>query len=94
MRIYEQNHALLHAKTAVIDSALSMVGSANLDMRSFVHNNEVNAVVVGSEFARRLEAVFERDVTNAREIDLASWRERPFVDKLKEAGSSLFSYWL
>lgn len=94
VRIYEQRYALLHAKTAVIDSALSMVGSANLDMRSFLHNNEVNAVVVGSDFARRLEAVFERDLKDTRELDLKSWRKRPFTDKLKEFGSSLFSYWL
>lgn len=94
VRIYEQRHALLHAKTAVIDSALSMVGSANLDMRSFLHNNEVNAVIVGSEFARRVEQVFERDLKDTRELDLKKWRQRPFTDKLKEFGSSLFSYWL
>lgn len=94
IRIYEQRHALLHAKTAVVDSALSMVGSANLDMRSFLHNNEVNAVIVGSQFANRLEAVFERDLEDTREIDLEKWRERPLSDKLKEAASSLLSYWL
>lgn len=94
VRIYEQRYALLHAKAAVIDTALSMVGSANLDMRSFLHNNEVNAVVVGSEFARRMEQVFERDLKNSRELDLKSWRKRPFTDKLKEFSSSLFSYWL
>ena len=61
MRIYEQRYAMLHAKSMVIDTALSMVGSANFDMRSFLHNNEVNAVIVGSEFAQRMEALFERD---------------------------------
>ena len=94
VRIYEQRYALLHAKTAVIDTALSMVGSANLDVRSFLHNNEVNAVVVGSAFAERLENVFERDLNDTRELTLESWRKRPFMDKLKEQGSRLFSYWL
>lgn len=94
VRIFEQPYALLHAKTAVIDGALSMVGSANLDMRSFLHNNEVNAVVIGSDFAQRLEQTFQRDLKSTREIDLRSWRKRPFMDKLKEFGSSLFSYWL
>ncbi|HEY5807397.1 MAG TPA: phospholipase D-like domain-containing protein, partial [Povalibacter sp.] len=94
VRIYEQRYALLHAKTAVIDSALSMVGSANLDMRSFLHNNEVNAVIVGSDFAARLEKVFERDLRDTRQLNLERWRQRPFMDKLKETGSSLFSYWL
>jgi len=94
VRIYEQRYALLHAKTAVIDSALSMIGSANLDMRSFLHNNEVNAVVIGAEFARRLERLFERDLVDSRELSFNAWRKRPFSDKLKEFGSSLFSYWL
>jgi cardiolipin synthase len=82
VRIFEQRYALLHAKTAVIDSALSMVGSANLDMRSFLHNNEVNAVVIGADFAQRLEAVFERDLRDTRELQLSSWRDRSLVDKL------------
>ncbi|HEY4367834.1 MAG TPA: cardiolipin synthase [Steroidobacteraceae bacterium] len=94
VRIYEQPYALLHAKTAVIDTALSMVGSANLDMRSFLHNNEVNAVIVGSGFARQLEQVFQRDLQNTRELNIEEWRKRPLGEKLKEFGSSLFSYWL
>lgn len=94
VRIYEQRYALLHAKTAVIDTALSMVGSANLDMRSFLHNNEVNAVVVGTGFARSLEQTFERDLQDSKELQLAQWRQRPLLQKLKEMGSSLFGYWL
>jgi cardiolipin synthase len=94
VKLYEQRDALLHAKTLVIDGALSMVGSANFDMRSFLHNNEVNAVVVGSDFARRMEQVFERDVASAAEITLEAWRKRSVVEKMKEKGASLFSYWL
>lgn len=94
VRIFEQRYALLHAKTAVIDSALSMVGSANLDMRSFLHNNEVNAVIVGSAFARRLEETFERDLKDTKEQKLTDWRNRPFMDKVKEFSSSLFGYFL
>lgn len=94
VRIHEQRHALLHAKTLVIDTALSTVGSANFDMRSFLHNNEVNAVIVGSDFAKRMEEVFERDLSSAHELTLDEWRERPFDQKLKELASSLLSYWL
>jgi cardiolipin synthase len=94
VRIYEQRYALLHAKSMAIDTALSMVGSANFDMRSFLHNNEVNAVVVGSDFAQRLEALFERDLRDTRELKLQSWRQRPWLDRFKERASSLFSYWL
>lgn len=94
VRIYEQRQALLHAKTMVIDTALSVVGSANFDMRSFLHNNEVNAVVIGSEFARDMEALYRRDLDDTHELQLDSWRQRPLMDKFKEFGSSLFSYWL
>jgi cardiolipin synthase len=94
VRIYEQRYAMLHAKSMVIDSALSMVGSANFDIRSFLHNNEVNAVVVGSEFAERMEALFQRDLGDTRELQLKSWRKRPWLDRFKELTSSLFSYWL
>jgi cardiolipin synthase len=94
VRIYEQRYAMLHAKSMVIDTALSMVGSANFDIRSFLHNNEVNAVVVGSDFAQRMEKLFERDLRDTRELELRSWRERPWTDRFKELASSLFSYWL
>jgi cardiolipin synthase len=94
VKIYEQRYAMLHAKTMTIDSALSMVGSANFDIRSFLHNNEVNAVVVGSDFAQRMEALFQRDLGDTRELQLDSWRKRPLLDRFKEFTSSLFSYWL
>ena len=50
VKIYERRDALLHVKTAVIDGVWSTVGSTNLDWRSFLHNHEVNAVVLGTEF--------------------------------------------
>ncbi|MET0986469.1 MAG: cardiolipin synthase, partial [Steroidobacteraceae bacterium] len=76
VHIFERKDALLHAKTIVIDGALSMIGSANLDMRSFVHNDEVNAVVVSRDVGKRMEEVFERDQKAAREITLAEWKHR------------------
>jgi cardiolipin synthase len=94
VHIYEQRQALLHAKTAVFDTTLSMVGSANLDMRSFLHNNEINAAIVSVAFAQRLEQVFERDLEQARELNLQQWRKRPWRQRMKEVGSRLFSYWL
>jgi len=94
IRIYEQDDALLHAKTAVIDQVLSVVGSANLDMRSFLHNNEVNALVIGRDFGGKMEALFQRDLNNTRELDLKSWRKRPLTERMKEFGSKLFGYWL
>jgi cardiolipin synthase A/B len=70
VRLFEQPHGLLHAKTLAIDGALSMIGSANFDMRSFLHNNEFNAVVVGSDFARRMEEQFGKDLEASHELTL------------------------
>ena len=80
--------------TGITGGVVSIVGSANLDMRSFLHNNEINAVIVSSGFARESEAVFERDLRECEEITLEGWRRRPLMDKFKETVARLFSYWL
>lgn len=94
VHIYERDDALLHAKTAVIDGVWSTVGSANLDVRSFVHNDEVNAVVVSVEFARQMEAQFEKDLARSREVTMSEWRQRPWRDRFLEWFSRRFNYWL
>jgi cardiolipin synthase A/B len=94
VRIYELKDALLHAKSVVVDSAVSIVGSANLDMRSFLHNDEVNAIVIGRDTARRMEEVFLRDQQAARPVDLKSWQRRSLWQRTKEFFVNLFSYWI
>ncbi|MCX7054269.1 MAG: phospholipase D-like domain-containing protein, partial [Proteobacteria bacterium] len=63
--IFERRDALMHAKTAVIDGVWSTVGSTNFDWRSFLHNQEVNAVVLGTEFGDRMRASFADDVAQS-----------------------------
>ncbi len=94
VRIYERDDALLHAKSVVIDGVISIVGSANLDMRSFVHNDEVNAIVVSRNFAKEMERIFQRDEQASRELDLERWRDRGLLQRFKEWGSRLIWYWL
>lgn len=94
VRIYQLDDAFLHAKSVVIDGALSIVGSANLDMRSFVHNDEVNAIVVSRDVARRMETIFLRDQKASRQIDLSQWQDRSLWQRLKEFGARLMGYWL
>jgi cardiolipin synthase len=92
--IYEHEDALMHAKTAVVDGVWSTVGSSNIDQRSFVHNNELNAAVVSADLARDMEAMFRRDLESSRRIDPAAWKARPARERLSEFLSSLFAYWL
>ncbi|MGB4584116.1 MAG: phospholipase D-like domain-containing protein [Rhodoferax sp.] len=84
VQIYERQGALLHAKTAVIDGVWSTVGSTNLDWRSFLDNDEVNAVVLGREFATQMQAMHQQDLDASQRIEPEAWAHRPFKFKLKE----------
>src|SRR4051812_22012936 len=55
VKLYERRNALLHAKTVIVDLVWSTVGSTNLDQRSFMNNDELNAVILGEEFAVQME---------------------------------------
>jgi cardiolipin synthase len=76
MKIYEYRGAMLHAKTVSIDGAFAIVGSVNLDERSFRLNHEGSLVVYDADVARRLEEHFQEDLRYAREVTLESWRKR------------------
>ena len=93
VKIYERTDSVLHAKTMVIDGVWSTVGSSNLDYRSFLHNNEANAVIMGPAFAHKMERLFDLDLEHSRAIDLEAWQHRPWRERLKETFSSLFRYW-
>ena len=84
VEIYEYNPALLHAKTMIVDSVWATVGSANLDNRSFAINSELNLVVYGADFARRLERVFEDDLRYSRKVDYQHWTSRGLASRLLE----------
>ncbi len=94
VKIFEHREALLHAKTAVIDGVWSTVGSTNMDWRSFLHNDEVNAIVIGEEFANEMERMFNRDLADSVSIDLAKWEARSPMLRVKEWGARLWEYWL
>jgi cardiolipin synthase A/B len=85
---------MLHAKTAVIDGVWSTVGSTNLDLWSYARNDEVNAVILGQEFAAEMEAMFAADVAASHEILLEEWKSRPLTSHIKEWFSHLLWYWL
>jgi cardiolipin synthase len=84
VKIYERRGALLHAKTAVIDGVWSTVGSTNLDWRSFLDNDEVNAVIIGQEFAQQMQTMFAKDLDASVSIDRAHWERRSLLFRLKE----------
>ena len=94
VKIYERGGGVLHSKTVVIDGVWSCIGSTNLDWRSFLHNDEVNAVILGPEFAQQMQAMFERDLAASTAITAEAWARRPLRFKLKELMSRIWQYWL
>ena len=80
----------MHAKQAVIDKEWSIVGSANLDMRSLHLNKENVFGVLNQSFAKDLEKTFFKDLEKADEITLDQWRKRPLFNRVIEQTMYLF----
>lgn len=94
IKIYERRSAMLHAKTAVIDGVWSTVGSTNMDYWSFLHNNEVNAVILSIDFAEEMEKLFASDLSKSDEIRWEEWKERPLLPRVWEWFMHFFSHFL
>lgn len=84
VKIYERHGSILHSKTAVIDGVWSEVGSSNFDHRSVLFNNEIDAVILGTDTAGQLEAMFQDDLKSAGEVTLAAWSHRPLWGRVHE----------
>ena len=91
VEIYRYQKGFVHAKTLVCDRSVSIVGTANMDHRSFDLNFEVNAVVYDQEIALQLAQAFENDLRNAERIDPVQWENRPMLTKIFEKTCRLVS---
>jgi len=89
VKIHERQGRILHAKTAVVDGAWSAVGSSNLDWRSTVWNNEIDAIILGTEFGGAMEAMFADDVTASHTVTLEAWRRRGLGERVQEIRAKL-----
>lgn len=94
VEIYQLRGAVMHAKTVCIDGVWSTIGSTNLDWRSFLHNDEINAVILGRGFAMQMEAMFAEDLKESEAITLEKWRHRSWMLRLKERAARIGAYWL
>ena len=82
VRIFEYQPGMIHVKMLLVDDLWAVVGTTNLDNRSFEHNDEVNLVARDAATARRLSDDNDRDIANSREITLDEWKRRPLLEKL------------
>jgi cardiolipin synthase len=94
VHIFELQDVVLHAKTSVVDGAWSAVGSSNLDARSVIFNNEIDALILGATFGKKLEAMFDDDIAASREMTPQQWARRPFSERVNEWWAKLVQIFL
>lgn len=90
-RCYTYDNGFLHTKCLCVDSLVSCVGTANMDIRSFQLNFEVNAVIYNEETTERLMEAFERDMKESTLISKKEYEERKFLIRVKEQFCRLLS---
>ncbi|MDR1543924.1 MAG: cardiolipin synthase [Prevotellaceae bacterium] len=91
VRIYLYKQNFLHSKAITVDDEIGIVGTANMDIRSFEQNFEVNAFIYDKKTAETLRSAFKADAKFCDEIVLEHWKNRRFIDKIKESLARLFS---
>ncbi len=91
VEIYQYKKGFVHAKTMVTDGSIAIIGTANMDQRSFDLNFEVNAFVYDTDIANQLRNIFFDDLKDAQIIDVTKWNERPWYKLLTEQAARLIS---
>ncbi|MFC3885924.1 cardiolipin synthase [Bacillus songklensis] len=90
-KVYIYQNGFLHAKTIVVDDKIASVGTANIDVRSFRLNFEVNAFLYHSKTARQLAMAFKEDIQQSSELTLDAYQQRSYYTRFKESISRLLS---
>ena len=91
VQIYMYQKGFVHAKTIVTDQKLCVVGTANMDNRSFDLNFEVNAIVYDNVIAKEMRQIFYDDLQHATQINKEEWFSRPWYEKFPGKIARLFS---
>ena len=94
VKIWQREGALLHSKTTVIDGVWCAVGSTNLDWRSFLHNDEIDAIVLSPAFGDQMRAAFQKDLAQSQQLTLEQWQHRGLMPRLQEWTARMWEYWL
>ena len=94
VKIWQRQGALLHSKTTLIDGVWSAIGSTNLDRRSFLHNDEIDAIVLSAAFGDQMRAAFQADLKQSEPLTLDQWSHRGLWPRLQEMSVGMWEYWL
>lgn len=82
VEIFEYSSRMMHAKVLVVDGRWALLGSTNIDHRSFGLNDEVNLLVSSDALAMQLRATFEQDLGQSSLLDLRAWRRRSWSERI------------
>jgi cardiolipin synthase A/B len=82
VRIFEYQPSMTHVKVLLVDDHWAVVGTTNVDNRSFEHNDEINVAMLDQQINGRLLDDYERDLASSTEITLDSWHRRPWWEHL------------
>ena len=91
VEVYYYRHNFLHSKAIVVDGYLSIIGTANMDTRSYEQNFEIAAFVYGEKTARCLVEGFERDMESSRQLNVNLWHHRKWYKRYAESLARLIS---
>jgi cardiolipin synthase len=91
VRVFRYEKGYLHAKTISVDSKVCSIGSANIDIRSFSINYEINAVLYSERLAKELEGDFERDLAGCSEFDASAYEARNSASRFRDSVARLLS---
>lgn len=91
VKIYTYDKGFIHAKTMVCDKKIAIIGTANLDNRSFDLNFEINAIVYDEQIATELKEIYDKDLAMSTQVVPEEWAQRPLYMKLMERVLHLFS---
>ena len=84
-------HNFLHSKAIVIDDELAIIGTANMDVRSYEQNFEISAFIYDRKTALSLKRSFRNDMKSCKLLNLNLWKSRKRMEKFKESVARLFS---
>jgi len=94
VKIFMYKKGFIHAKTVVVDTNLSIVGTANMDIRSFDLNFEIMAVIYGTIFAKQLEKEYLKDLNECYELNYEDWIKQGIFKQLSYSMARLISSFL
>jgi len=94
IEIYELEEEILHAKVMLVDDERTILGSANLDQRSFHRNFEINGIIDSNTFGVQMRRVVERELVASRRVTLRGHEQRGLMTRMLEKVVNLFGWFL